>query len=43
MMAMPIWDSMVTDRPLVNNCGATSITRANRHQTQAEPTRADMA
>ena len=33
MMAMPICDSMVSDRPLVKTSGATNMTNANRPQT----------
>ena len=38
MMAMPIWDSMVWLRLLVNTSGATSITRENAPQMIQRPT-----
>src|SRR3990167_11254609 len=37
MMAMPICDSMVMDRPLVNTRGDTSNTRANSPHTTMRP------
>ena len=37
MMAMPICDSMVIDRPLVQTSGATSSSSANRLQTSQRP------
>jgi hypothetical protein len=38
MMAMPICDSMVMDRPLVNTSGATASSSANRLQVTQRPT-----